>query len=187
MLIGICGGIGCGKSVVSRILRLRGAEVYDCDLEARRIMDESEEILLALNERFGEDVCPIGGPIHRPNLARHVFSDDNHRLWLNSLVHRLVKEDIELWQRERTGEISYVESAIIASSGLAELCDEIWIITASEDERIARVRNRDGMSEQHIRRRMESQKEEERLLHTCGIPLRYIDNSMSSSLLEQLQ
>ena len=51
MMIGICGGIGSGKSVVSRILRLRGDAVYDCDLEAKRIMDSSEEVLTALNVR----------------------------------------------------------------------------------------------------------------------------------------
>ena len=56
MMIGICGGIGSGKSVVSRILRLRGDAVYDCDLEAKRIMDSSEEVLTALNGRYGDDV-----------------------------------------------------------------------------------------------------------------------------------
>ncbi len=66
MMIGICGGIGSGKSVVSRVLRLRGEHVYDCDLEAKRIMDSSEEVLDALHERYGDVVCPVGGPICRP-------------------------------------------------------------------------------------------------------------------------
>lgn len=63
-LIGICGGIGSGKSVISRVLRLRGEAVYDCDLEARRIMDTSEEVLRLLHERYGEEVCPAGA--HMP-------------------------------------------------------------------------------------------------------------------------
>lgn len=186
-LIGITGGIGSGKSVVSRILRLRGEAVYDCDLEAKRIMDESEEVLTALNERFGDKVCPVGGPINRKALSRHVFGNDEHRLWLNSLVHRLVRVDIILWQNqfEKSGASTvFVESAILASSGLAAICDEIWIVTAPEEERIERVKGRDGLDEEDIRKRIESQKEEERLVLAAGIPVRTIDNGSKASLLE---
>lgn len=193
--IGICGGIGSGKSVVSRILRLRGYAVYDCDSEARRIMDESEAVLLALNDRFGDDVCPAGGPINRPALSRHVFGSDEVRLWLNALVHRLVREDICTWLKElpQSGkniyrkEALYVESAILASSGLAALCDEIWIVTAPEEERISRVKNRDNFDEESVRRRIRSQEEEERLIHDSGIPIRVIDNSSPSSLLSEMK
>lgn len=185
-LIGITGGIGSGKSVVSRILRLRGEAVYDCDLEAKRIMDESEEVLTALNERFGDEVCPVGGPIDRKALSRHVFGSDEHRLWLNSLVHRLVREDIILWSKvlEESGATRcYVESAILATSGLTAICDEIWIVTAPEKERIERVKGRDGLDEEDIRKRIESQKEEQRLVLAAGIPVRTIDNGSKASLL----
>lgn len=194
MLIGICGGIGSGKSVVSRILRLRGFAVYDCDSEARRIMDESEEVLSALNVRFGDDVCPAGGPINRSVLSKYVFGSDDVRLWLNALVHRLVREDITLWMKyprqfeneSLRKDILYVESAILASSGLVALCDEIWIITAPEEERISRVKTRDNFDENDIRRRIRSQQEEEKLIYESGIPIRVIDNSSSSSLLSQI-
>lgn len=187
--IGITGGIGSGKSVVSRILRLRGDAVYDCDLEAKRIMDESEEVLTALQERFGDEVCPIGGPINRSNLARHVFGSDEHRLWLNSLVHRLVREDIAVWREQlaKSGiEVCHVESAILATSHLAEMCDEIWIVTAPEDQRIARVSSRDGLDEMQIRKRIESQEEEQRMIYGSGIKVRTIDNCNSASLLQIL-
>ena len=189
MMIGICGGIGSGKSVVSRILRLRGEKVYDCDLEAKRIMDSSEEVLLALHRRFGDTVCPAGGPICRPELARRVFGSDEERLWLNSLVHRLVREDVRRWQgacmaegRERC----FVEAAILATSGLAAMCAEIWLVTAPEAIRIARVGQRDALPEEAIQGRIRSQQEEERLLRSVSIPVREIDNSGSSPLLPQL-
>lgn len=189
MLIGICGGIGSGKSVVSRILRLRGLPVYDCDLEARRIMDESEEVLRALNNRFGDDICPPLGPIDRKKLSNHVFGSDHHRLWLNSLVHRLVREDVAAWYSSQTGTgtaTCFVESAIMASSGLASMCDEIWLVTASEYERLARVRHRDKVEEDAIRSRIRSQRHEESLLKDAGITLRIIDNSSASSILSQI-
>lgn len=188
-MIGITGGIGSGKSVVSRILRLRGLPVYDCDLEAKRIMDSSEEVLRALNERFGDEVCPAAGPICRPMLARHVFGDDEVRLWLNSLVHRLVRDDVAAWSRrmEAAGcSRCFVESAILASSGLAAMCDEIWLVTAPESERVARVASRDAADPDHIRRRIIAQKEEENLLRASGICIIAVDNSAMSSLLDQL-
>ena len=189
MMIGICGGIGSGKSVVSRILRLRGEPVYDCDLEAKRIMDSSEEVLEALHERFGNDVCPSGGPICRPELARHIFGDDEERLWLNSLVHRLVREDVARWHADRMAEgheRCFVEAAILASSGLAAMCDEIWLVTASEQVRTARIRLRDALSDEAIKGRIRSQQEEESILKASGIPVRIIDNSGFQPLITQL-
>ena len=184
MMIGICGGIGSGKSVVSRILRLRGEPVYDCDIEAKRIMDTSEEVLAALNGRYGDVVCPPGGPIFRQELARRVFGSDTERLWLNKLVHRLVREDVGLW-RDRY-EVCFVESAILASSGLAAMCDEVWLVTAPEEIRIARTLARDSLTEEAVRARIRSQLEEERLLYASGVPVRSIDNSGSLSILCQI-
>ena len=189
MMIGICGGIGSGKSVVSRILRLRGEPVYDCDLEAKRIMDSSAEVLVALNKRYGDAVCPYGGPILRPELARRVFASDEERLWINSLVHRLVREDVEKWHAARMAEgygRCFVESAIIATSGLAAMCDEIWLVTASEEVRIARIMQRDSLSEEAIKSRISAQQEEERQLKASGVPIRIIDNSGLQPLFSQL-
>lgn len=189
-MIGICGGIGSGKSVVSRILRLRGEPVYDCDLEAKRIMDSSDEVLCALNERYGDSVCPKGGPICRQELARRVFSCDEERLWLNSVVHRLVREDVARWRDEQLSDghaRCFVESAILASSGLAQMCDEIWLVTASEEVRIERIKMRDSLDEAAIRKRISSQTEEERLINESGIRLRIIDNSGLIPLLTQLE
>lgn len=180
MIIGISGGIGSGKSVVSRILRLRGFAVYDCDLEAKRIMDSSQEVLKALNERYGDEVCAPGGPICRGALAQRVFSSDDERLWLNSLVHRLVRDDIERWHAvhaQKGMKICFVESAILASSGLARMCGEVWLVTAAEEVRVARIKERDSLDEDAIRRRIETQAEEEMMLKACGVRVRMIDNS----------
>ncbi len=188
-MIGICGGIGSGKSVVSRVLRLRGEAVYDCDLEAKRIMDGSREVLDALNGRYGEEVCPAGGPICRPELAKRVFGSDEERLWLNSLVHRLVREDVARWhayQMKMGAKRCFVESAILATSGLAKMCEEIWMVTASEDVRIARVMERDSLGEDAIRKRIQSQEEEERIIANLGIPVRIIDNSGDGSLISTI-
>ncbi len=152
-------------------------------------MDGAEEVISALHLRYGDEVCPVGGPICRAELAKRVFGSDEERLWLNSLVHRMVREDVERWyalQIMNGAKRCFVESAILVSSGLAQMCKEVWIVTASDDVRIARIKQRDSLDEEAIRKRMQSQLEEESLLKASDIPTRIIDNSGNIPILDQI-
>ena len=73
-LIGITGGIGAGKSVVSRMLRLKGYPVYDCDSRAKVLMEESAYILTSLKSRLGEECVLESGELNRAQIAERVFS-----------------------------------------------------------------------------------------------------------------
>lgn len=177
-MIGITGGIGSGKSVVSRILRLRGCSVYDCDLRARELMERDEELKQELAEHFGEDAISSDGTINRAYIAERVFGNDTERLWLNTLVHGRVREDILREQPQ------FVESAIMKSSGLDAMCSEIWLVTADEETRLDRVAKRDGVEREHCRRRMEAQQGE----YEFGKEIKVvtITNDGKTSLLEQM-
>lgn len=155
MLIGLTGGIGAGKSVVARILRLKGYPVYDCDIRARELMAQSEHILSSLLERFGEDCITDAGLPDRIYLAKMVFGNDDHRRWLNALVHEEVRRDLRRWVKGK--DVSFVESAILRSSHLDRICGRIWVVTAPEDVRIARAMARDGAEEEKIRLRIRAQ------------------------------
>lgn len=162
-VIGITGGIGAGKSVVSRILRLKGYPVYDCDSEARSLMESSEEILAALQGRFGEECILECGGLNRGYIASRVFNDAEELTWLNTLVHGAVREDVRDWVEAHASagkEILFVESAILYSSGLDKMCDRIWLVTAPEELRLERAMQRGGASEEDLRRRIESQRME---------------------------
>ena len=162
-VIGITGGIGAGKSVVSRILRLKGYPVYDCDSEARSLMESSEEILVALQGRFGEECILECGGLNRGYIASRVFNDAEELTWLNALVHGAVREDVRDWVEAHASagkEILFVESAILYTSGLDKMCDRIWLVTAPEELRLERAMQRGGASEEDLRRRIESQRME---------------------------
>ena len=121
-LIGLTGGIGTGKSTVARILRLRGYEVYDCDLEAKRLMDESPEVRRSLRDRWGEDIYSAEDELDRRKVAQYVFADRREKAWLDSLVHGLVRDDVKRWVDTHTDyrhDTVFVESAILFTSGLA--------------------------------------------------------------------
>lgn len=170
-LIVITGGIGAGKSVVSRVLRLRGYDVYDCDLEAGEIMNRSPQVRESLTDWCGPDIYLSTGELNRKKLSSIFFIDKELREKVNLLVHALVRDDIaskmadlggnRKGQEERwKDDVFFVETAIPVVSGLAAMADEIWYVTAPEEERIARVAGRDGHEEAHIRARIEAQRQE---------------------------
>lgn len=160
MLIAITGGIGSGKSVVSRVLDAMGYEVYDCDSRARGIIDNSGEILLEIAGRISGDVIDENGVLDRKALASIVFSDSAKLEILNDITHGAVRRDLAEWKNRRRGgnRPVFVETAILYQSGIDRMVDEVWEVTAPIEERVARVMARDGIGREAVCRRIESQK-----------------------------
>lgn len=158
-LTAITGGIGCGKSVVSEVLRSMGYPVYDCDSRARAIMDSSEEIRFRITSDISADVVDAAGVIDRKRLSEIVFADADLLNRLNSIVHKAVVDDIGRW-RDSLGEScrrAWVESAIIYESGIDRIVDSVWQVEAPVDLRIERVMSRNGVSADSVRQRIEAQ------------------------------
>ena len=112
-IIAITGGIGSGKSIVSRILSAMNYEVYDCDSNAKRIMATSCEIKRELVEAFGNDVITSAGEIASKTLSGIVFGDEIALKRLNSIVHPKVKADILEWAQMCTRKLVFIETAIL--------------------------------------------------------------------------
>ena len=121
--IGITGGIGSGKSVVSRLLRIMGYSVYDTDSEAKRLMESSLEVVQKLSECFGRDIYH-NGRLNRGLLSSRVFGKSDKIVLLNSIVHPVVRFDFYRWSESLNEEICFVESAILYESRFDELVDE---------------------------------------------------------------
>lgn len=185
MLIGITGGIGAGKSVVSRILRLKGFDVYDCDLRARELMESDEKILSALSGRFGERVIRDDRSLDRTLIAESVFSSDETRIWLNTLVHSAVRNDLERWYNSMAKDLCFVESAIMVTSELDRICDRIWLIDAPLQLRKERALKRGGITPENLDLRIASQRMEFDALPAEKTVI--IENNDSSSLLTQIE
>lgn len=152
--IGITGGIGSGKSVVSGILRGMGYDVYDSDREAQRLMCTDEGIREALTERFGREVY-AGGVLNRRLLARLIFGNRENIEFVNRTVHPVVCRDFAAWAEGR--EWAFVESAILFEAKMDEYVDRIIYVDAPVELRIRRVMMRDNASEEEVRRRIENQ------------------------------
>jgi len=157
LVIGITGGIGGGKSTLAARLRDEGFEVYDSDMEARRLQNEHPVIRKQLRELFGEDIYTDQG-LNRAALAEMVFTNKDLLLKLNKVVHPLVEAHFKNWvEKNSANKFLFVESAILFESGFNQYVDKVIVITAAEEIRIMRVIKRDGSTVEQVRARMSSQ------------------------------
>lgn len=154
-LIAITGGIGAGKSVVSRILSSMGYDVYDTDSKAKTI-SQSSAVIARIFHHFGESVF-IDGNLNRVKLAEIVFADKEKLSILNQIIHPAVIDDILAWKNNNLSEILFIETAILYQSGLNRHVEEVWEIVSPIETRIERVMLRNNISRQQVIERVNSQ------------------------------
>lgn len=184
-LIGICGGIGSGKSVVSRVLRLTGYEVYDCDVCARLLMESDSGIKCRIRDEISTEVTDGASVPDRRLLASIVFANEEKRRILNSIVHSEVRRDVALHGEHVRG-LMFVEAAVLSESGLADMCDAIWLVEAPLSRRQERVTQRDSCTQDAFSARVKSQKQEGELLKRYRGKTVEIYNDGLHSLLQQI-
>ena len=160
--IGITGGIGSGKSVVSRLLQTMGIPVYNTDTEAKRLIVSNGEIRKALCTLVGEETYLPDGSLNRPYLAHYLFAGDEHAAQVNHIIHPHVKEDCRRWMLRHTDlPIVGVESAILIEAGFTDLTDALLMVYAPQELRIRRTIARDHTTEEAVRSRMARQMSDE--------------------------
>ncbi|MDE6485710.1 MAG: dephospho-CoA kinase [Duncaniella sp.] len=153
--VAVTGGIGSGKSVVSRILAAMGYEVYDCDRNARLLMDGSDEIKRLIADRISEDAI-ADGVIDRRKLGEIVFNDPMMLSRLNSIVHGAVRDHFTEYRKNHSGLI-FFETAILSESGFDTLAQRVWEVIAPQELRIERVMKRNNLTRKEVEVRIASQ------------------------------
>ena len=155
--IGITGGIGSGKSVVSHLLEIMGIPVYISDIESKRLTATDPVIRAELCKLVGEEVF-VGNNLNKPLLASYLFSSPENAGRVNRIIHPRVKEDFRDWILENaTCDVVAMESAILIESGFADEVDVVVMVYAPLEVRIKRAMQRDGSSREQIVKRIQSQ------------------------------
>lgn len=163
-MIAITGGIGSGKSVVSRLVKVMGYEVYDCDSRAKALMTEDSMVRQQLAEAFGEETYLDDGSLNRAHLSAAAFGDPTALTRLNAIVHPATATDLISWADEQAdagATVAFVETALLRTSGLDRVVDEVWHVTARDQVRIDRVMVRSGLTADQVKERMAAQRDEE--------------------------
>ncbi len=156
--LGITGGIGCGKTFVCSIIKETfGLPIYNCDAEAKRLINADPDIRESLKRIVGPAVYDESGALVRDVLASFLFASDRNVALVDSVVHPLVREDFRHWCSEQEAELVCLESAILYESGFDSEVDKVLLIDAPLETRISRAMQRDKATRQDILSRMERQ------------------------------
>ncbi|MEY9966437.1 dephospho-CoA kinase [Streptacidiphilus sp. MAP12-16] len=180
--VGLTGGIGAGKSEVSRLLASYGAVVVDADLIAREVVAPGTEGLAAVVAEFGPEVLMPDGSLDRPKLGAVVFADPARLAALNAIVHPLVgRRSAELEAQAGTDDVVVHDVPLLAENGLAPRYDLVVVVDAADGTRLERLVKLRGMAEAEAGARMAAQASREKRLAVADL---VIDNDGPMERLE---
>lgn len=158
-VIGLTGGIGSGKSTVSRILQELGARILDADKVGHELYRPGTEVWEEVVSAFGRDILKPDGEIDRPKLGAIVFSDPAALERLNQIMHprmfQRMRQILDEWRNEGVA-VAVLEAAILFEAGWTPLVDEVWVTMASEETVVKRLRAK-GLSPEQVKARLRSQ------------------------------
>lgn len=181
--VGLTGGIGAGKSEVSRLLVECGAVLIDADRIAREVVEPGTPGLTAVVDAFGEDVLAEDGSLDRPKLGSIVFADAEKLAVLNSIVHPLVgARSRELEEAASADSVVVHDVPLLAENGLARLYDLVIVVDVGPETQLDRLVRLRGMTEEDARARMAAQATREKRLEIADI---VIDNDVPLEALER--
>ena len=162
-----------------------GYPVYDSDKNAKKIVDESDEIRTGLISRFGTEIYN-GTKLNRKLLAEKIFSDNEARSFVNSLIHPAVLKDFIRWSELNLKKVDvvFIESAILFESGFNKYVDKILLVISTEKLRIKRVKKRDNALTSEVRKRIQSQIPQKELIKKSDF---IIKNDEKKSILQQIR
>jgi dephospho-CoA kinase len=155
--IGITGGMGSGKSVVSRLFELMGVPVYISDRESKRLTVSNLSIRKELITLLGEEVYQ-NGELNKPLLASYLFGNPDRTKTINHVIHPRVREDFQEWVAARSDySVLAIESAILIEAGFAHEVDVTVMVYAPAALRLERAMKRDSSSRELILKRIQNQ------------------------------
>ena len=173
--IGLTGGIGAGKSVLSATFAQCGGIIVDGDVIAREVVEPGTEGLASLVDAFGDDILLPDGALDRPALAAKAFRDDEARQRLNGIVHPLVgKRRAEIIAAVHDDAVVVEDIPLLVESGMAPLFPLVVIVHADVEVRLRRLVEQRGMPEEDARARIAAQADDEQRRAVADV---WLDNS----------
>jgi dephospho-CoA kinase len=181
LVVGVTGGIGSGKSAVTRRLEQHGITVVDADVVARIVVEPGTPALAQIAEHFGAEILQADGTLDRAALRARVFRDESERRWLERLTHPLIGQEIIDQISASRSPYTVLSSPLLLDTSQKELAECVVVVDVPEETQIARTAQRDNNDEAQVKRIMAAQLSREARLALADIVL---DNSGSLADLE---
>jgi len=160
-IIGLTGGIGSGKSTVSRILRGLGAKIIDADQVAREVVEKGKPALNEIAEEFGKETLLEDGTLDRKKLGSIIFSDTEKRMRLNEITHpkivQEISERIDKYRAENHCDLVVLDCALLFEMDLDNMVEESWLVSLDKETQLKRIMSRDELSKQDALKRINAQ------------------------------
>lgn len=180
--VGITGGIGSGKSTVAKIFASLGIPVYDADRAAKRLVLTDLAMRRNIIEHFGE-ASYINGQYNKQHISQIVFNDKQKLELLNSIIHPATITDANKWFARQSAPYALKEAALIFESDSRKFLDYVIGVFAPEEIRIQRTIEREGISPEQVKARIDKQMNEDEKMKRCDF---IIDNSGAESVISQV-
>jgi len=149
LIIGLTGGIGSGKSTVSGFFSELGIEIIDADLVARQVVEKGQPALQKIEQHFGNEVL-TDGELNRAFLRQLIFKDEQEKLWLNNLLHPLIRVKMVEQLAMAKGDYVLLEAPLLFENNLDKLTDYTVVVDADPALQVERACARDGADEEVI-------------------------------------
>ena len=159
-VVGLTGGIACGKSTVSEILRKLGACIIDADKIAHELSEPGQAIYQAYVEHFGSGILTDEGYLDRKAIAERVFACPEEKQWLDSTAFPLILGVLQKQlaeARRADAPAAVLDVPLLFEAGWDKLADESWLVYVAEDEQLRRLCLRDKCTEEQALRRIRAQ------------------------------
>lgn len=159
-IVGLTGGIACGKTTATDYLKTLGAAIVDADEESRAVTGPGGDALGAIRETFGSEVFTAQGELDRRALGKIVFADARSRHALEAIIHPMVQRRMlnKVSDAAKAGEkVVFLSVPLLFESGMDVLCDETWVIALERETQIDRLMARDSLDRAEAERRVDCQ------------------------------
>lgn len=177
MVIGVTGGIGCGKSTVLTILKDKyNCYVIEADDVAHKLMLPYTKTYTEIVEYFGDNILNSDNTINRQTVSKIIFEDSLKLTKINSIVHPAVKRYIVDEIDNHKEQIVIIEAALLIEAGYTDICDELWYVYTDNETRIKRLVEARGYSRQKVEAIIDNQLSDFEYRKNCD---KIIDNSNS--------
>ncbi len=157
MIIGLTGGIGSGKSEVSRRFEQLGITVVDADIVAREVVNIGSVALSEISAHFGQDILNADGSLNRAKLRSRIFETPDEKYWLENLLHPIIRKEIVTQLAQSKTPYTILSSPLLLETKQDELVNRILVIDATENMQIERASARDTNNKEQIKKIMAAQ------------------------------
>ncbi|TMO95129.1 dephospho-CoA kinase [Pseudoalteromonas sp. S3260] len=145
-VLGLTGGIGCGKTAVSDMLAAQGITIVDADIVARQVVESGTDGLKAIIAHFGTDILDEHGALNRGELRSRIFSNPEQKTWLNALLHPLIRTKLLTDLKNAQSDYVVLVAPLLFENGLDGYCHRTLLIDVPKEVQIARTTQRDKIS-----------------------------------------